>query len=1053
MCWSDMMDISNYIIAVAPFGGPIAVIRNDKKVLKFQISGLKPKIHIFSSFGKEISTINWNNGHLIHLAWSTPHPENLICIQDDGIVLVYDIFGIFKKNFCLYDILINDIKLKKALAYEITDCHIIHYSAKEVINLYKEEYHYTPDTSTYKLLSGLVLLIRNKNQVQTTNNYQILYLPNIHEPNIKIKIFCDGLNIFQSTMINKNSYIINDSHSQFLVCDLENKPVWHFFLNQDKEPFILIFKDKEPHLSIYESNGTEHKFFITNSKPFTYVKKCLVSFDSSNILFLMDNDVLWIGSLEKSFNTIRIMKLRDIDLNNDKYIENTINYSIVSEAARKILIPELCWCGNTSIAILLPNSQHLQIISWLPTKNPNSIEFPQQSININLEELVYPNNIEIFNNDNDASLYSGIKFFCEIDGCRVLTRYSNYLIHLVPKSLVEIYKIGSVSPAAFLLDSSESFYSSSKNREINFKIRRSEEYIGAILKNSNTKVNENPLSKAIITCITAALEEYDIRLQKKILKAASFGQKLLPFSYKFRNKNFLFLSNFDHKIANFFFHSCRLIRVFNLIKNPNTIGIPLTYSQFKYMCDPTINQNELSNDNESIEMFKNKTSLGVGIILERIMERKQFSVSIEIAEFMSSDYLFNNTTSYILGKWACYKAKQLQLSDIDLAKIISSKLGPTPGIPYSKIAHQALQAGRPELARLLSDFENNINDKIELLLEIGDFDRALNQICLFKNDDTPNPQILNFNIIDRVSDAELIYIIFLKAIKYSDHFLSSSPTALNKQNFLMGLILKTSIPINNIYAKFCKVVYFKPKINHQVKIGVFRMNFDLNMPLLKFFSKKEDNNKMALNLLYDSFNEMDMLQKITKLKKVKLLFTKDFNEFYAKQIDDQILLLTEFPKFKELLPANYCNLSIYDVEEYLIINKNKFSEDLRRTFKLSEKRYYWMKLNALAKINEWKEIEKFDKEKRSPLGYEPFVNICLKWRNKHEAIKYISKLPLKKKAKYYLRVGLYEEASDCAFQAKNFEDLDYILDRYGAGEDGRKLKEKIQIYKTKLLKN
>lgn len=41
----------------------------------------------------------WNSGRVIQLGWSGS--EDLLCVQDDGSVLVYDIFGTFKRTFSM----------------------------------------------------------------------------------------------------------------------------------------------------------------------------------------------------------------------------------------------------------------------------------------------------------------------------------------------------------------------------------------------------------------------------------------------------------------------------------------------------------------------------------------------------------------------------------------------------------------------------------------------------------------------------------------------------------------------------------------------------------------------------------------------------------------------------------------------------------------------------------------------------------------------------------------------------------------------------------------
>ena len=51
MAWADQINLSELKVAVAPAGGPIAVMRDDKKFTPVQSSG-KPNIFLFSPSGE-----------------------------------------------------------------------------------------------------------------------------------------------------------------------------------------------------------------------------------------------------------------------------------------------------------------------------------------------------------------------------------------------------------------------------------------------------------------------------------------------------------------------------------------------------------------------------------------------------------------------------------------------------------------------------------------------------------------------------------------------------------------------------------------------------------------------------------------------------------------------------------------------------------------------------------------------------------------------------------------------------------------------------------------
>lgn len=52
---------------------------------------------------------------------------------------------------------------------------------------------------------------------------------------------------------------------------------------------------------------------------------------------------------------------------------------------------------------------------------------------------------------------------------------------------------------------------------------------------------------------------------------------------------------------------------------------------------------------------------------------------------------------------------------------------------------------------------------------------------------------------------------------------------------------------------------------------------------------------------------------------------------------------------------------------------SKRAERVRVDWKVPDKRWYWVKLKALASNRDWEGLEAFAKSKKSPIGYEPFV--------------------------------------------------------------------------------
>lgn len=131
----------------------------------------------------------------------------------------------------------------------------------------------------------------------------------------------------------------------------------------------------------------------------------------------------------------------------------------------------------------------------------------------------------------------------EIDGMRTITDEKHDFYSMVPEVTVNIFKIGSVSPAAILLDCVEQLDRNSPKADENLQIIRDQ------------------LPEAVNSCIEAAGYEFEAYWQKALLKAASFGKAAIEL--------------FD---SDYFVQMCEYIRVLNAVRQIN-VGIFQSHTQ------------------------------------------------------------------------------------------------------------------------------------------------------------------------------------------------------------------------------------------------------------------------------------------------------------------------------------------------------------------------------------------------------------------------------------------------------------------------------------------
>ncbi|CAG8803312.1 6736_t:CDS:2, partial [Cetraspora pellucida] len=101
------------------------------------------------------------------------------------------------------------------------------------------------------------------------------------------------------------------------------------------------------------------------------------------------------------------------------------------------------------------------------------------------------------------------------------------------------------------------------------------------------------------------------------------------------------------------------------------------------------------------------------------------------------------------------------------------------------------------------------------------------------------------------------------------------------------------------------------------------------------------------------------------------------------------------------------------VHKCSISNQPNRANKPKSDFKIPDKRFVWIKLKALVKMRDWEELDRFSKSKKSPIGYEPFVEEYIKATQQSEAAKYIQKCDPA------IRLGLYISAGQEALALKD----------------------------------
>ncbi|KAM4559885.1 vacuolar protein sorting-associated protein 16 homolog isoform 2-T2 [Odontesthes bonariensis] len=369
------------------------------------------------------------------------------------------------------------------------------------------------------------------------------------------------------------------------------------------------------------------------------------------------------------------------------------------------------------------------------------------------------------------------------------------------------------------------------------------------------------------------------------------------------------------------------------------------------------------------------------VLTDRLVYRQFYPLAIEICRYLKiPDY---QGVSRVLKHWASCKVQQKDLSDEAIARALCAKVGDSPGVSYSHIAAKAYECGRTELAIKLLDFEARSGEQVPLLLKM-----KRSQLALSKAVES--------------GDTDLVYTVvtYLK-------------NEMNRGDFF--LTLRNQPVALSLYRQFCKL--------------------QEQETLKDLYNQDDDHQELANYYVTASYREKRLESRLSQLQSAVDEYNKAKNDFSAKATEDEMRLLRFQRKLDDEKGAGLLGLSLQATMEVLLsLGLHKQAEQLYRDFKVPDKRYWWLKLKSLAEKEEWEELEKFSKSKKSPIGYLAFVEICIKYNNRYEAKKYVSKVMPEQKVKAHLAVSDLEGAADAAIERRNDTEMGAVLSRCSASD-------------------
>jgi len=629
---------------------------------------------------------------------------------------------------------------------------------------------------------------------------------------------------------------------------------------------------------------------------------------------------------------------------------------------------EMKWCGEDSVVLHWKNLGILMVGPY-----GDWLRFPYE------------------NSDN-------VYIISEIDSCRVVTDTSVEILQRVPPATALLLRIGSIEPAAMLLDAADAFESGSPT---------SDEAARAIIRTGM-------LMEAIETCIDASVKEFDIPLQKRLLRAASYG---LHFSYKDPSEleNIMMggpitgggrregggeIEDGGHyhgadgdnimpsPMAAKFVEAAKKIRILNSLRHP-AVGFILTASQF-----------------DSI------TPTGV---VARLIAMKRPALATSIGKYLmlpkSVQLLARASKASALVSSADSKRSDSEIADAAI-KIIKneSKRGGGPHQQqqtqdfnrggYASVALAANQAGRPGVASLLLRLETSVVDKVQALISIGSYADAI-------------------AVATNARDGDFIFQALMEYEK------SCTSQMMQQQH------LNTNFQQNFIHTVITK---FTHEAFHSLRR--YLMTLSDVQGVKELLRNANKNSDAGLAIARKAFEADERERKARLLSDASGIFGQSKDTTFHKQCTDDYF---ELLRDQEVLRNKYGNQNIAPecssvtstmvslIHHAAIDSQNadrllNDTEKLAKKFRIPEKRMWHVKVKALSESGQWSVLKSLSESRaKSPIGYKAFARAAIKGRrDAPEIIRYIDRITQpEEKYDLYCEAQLWNRALDEATKMRD----------------------------------
>ncbi|KAK2592558.1 Vacuolar protein sorting-associated protein 16 [Conoideocrella luteorostrata] len=375
-------------------------------------------------------------------------------------------------------------------------------------------------------------------------------------------------------------------------------------------------------------------------------------------------------------------------------------------------------------------------------------------------------------------------------------------------------------------------------------------------------------------------------------------------------------------------------------------------------------------------------------IIQRLLQRHEYLLALKIARYLKMP------TDRIYVHWASTKVRIGADDDDTTCRQVVERLSGKPGISFEEIARAAYHEGRGRLATELLNHEPRGGRQVPLLLDMEEDELALDKAI-------------------ESGDSDLILSVLLK--------------------------LRKKLPL----ASFFRTVNSRPTATAMIESAAID---DGDNSLLKDLYYQDDRRVDGANVfIRESLQQPDARTSADKLALAAKLLSdskENMTELYALKETTTLLRMQE--SLDRDLTDSFTGLSVNETMFKLIrLGYHGRAKKIQSEFKVPEKVAWWVRLRALVAKRDWNEIEDIAKNKKSPIGWEPFFNLTLQAGNPRLASVFVPKCTGVEPGEtidMYEKCGMKLKAAEEAVRLKNVEAWERLLEATGRGTpEGREI--------------